>query len=276
MLLFARHFAQRFLPEGLEEPALLAPFSSILADRTLRSRDLGLGLFRRFGARDQGLWRLEAGRRWTALLPGLEGDTREASEGIQTSLEWDSFDRYAFPTAGTLVRVSAGQGRSREEGGESFKHAYFRLRHVRPVGRRIGASLDLEGGLGWDLPLDRWYSMGGPPFLQGTRSAGFLTPNFAVLRLGFPIRIARFFGLQAQLEPRYDVGYLGALWPADLQESVRARGYGLALRTEAGRFYVELAAGKAETASEGQPFRSKGAILNLLVGTRPFDLWQRR
>lgn len=276
VLVFARHFAQRFLPEGLEEPALLAPLSGILADRTLRSRDLGLGLFQRFGARDQGLWRLEAGRRWTALQPGVEGDAREASEGLQTSLEWDSFDRYAFPTGGTLVRLSAGEGRSLEAGGDRFKHAYVRLRHLRPLGRRIGASLDLESGLGWDLPLDRWYSLGGPSSLQGTRSAGFLAPNFAVLRLGFPIRVAGLFGLQAQLEPRWDQGYFGALRPGALRESARARGYGLALRTEVGRFYVELAAGRAETAGEGQPFRSKGAILNLLVGTRPFDLWQRR
>ncbi len=276
VLVFARHFAQRFLPEGLEEPALLSPLSSLLADRTLRSRDLGLGVFQRFGGRDQGLWRLEAGRRWTALQPGFEGGSRPAYDNAQTSLEWDSFDRYAFPTSGTLLRLSAGEGRGRGAEGETFKHAYLRIRHVRPLARRVGLSLDVESGLGWDLPLDRWYSLGGPSFLQGTRSAGFLAPNFAVARLGLPIRVAGLFGLQAQLEPRWDAGYLGALRPGQLRQAARARGYGLALRTEVGRFYVELAAGRAETAPEGQPFRSKGAILNVLVGTRPFDLWQRR
>lgn len=276
ILVYARHFAQRFLPEGLEEPAVLAPFSGVLADRTLRTRDLGLGLFQRFGGRDQGLWRLEAGRRWTALQPGLEGGSSPCLEGIQTSLEWDSFDRYAFPTGGTLLRISAGEGRDREPGSPRHQHAYLRVRRLQALGRRVGASLDVETGLGWDLPLDRWYSLGGPSFLQGTRSAGFLAPNFAIARLGLPLRLARLFGLQAQLEPRWDFGYLGALKPSGLRESARTRGYGLALRTEVGRFYVELAAGRADTAPEGQPFRSRGAILNVLVGTRPFDLWQRR
>lgn len=275
-LVFARHFAQRFLPEGLQEPALLAPLSGVLADRTLRARDLGLGVFLRFGNRDQGLWRLEAARRWTALLPGVEGAAPAAFDGLQTSLEWDSFDRYAFPTGGTLVRASLGEGQDRGAGQGRFRHAYLRLRHLRPLGRRLGASLDLESGLGRDLPLDRWHSLGGPAFLQGTRSAGYLAPNFAVARLGFPIRMAGLLGLQAQLEPRWDSGYVGSLRPSALRDSVRVRGWGLALRTEVGRFYVEIAAGKAETSPEGQPFRSRGAIVNLLVGTRPFDLWQRR
>jgi hypothetical protein len=203
LTLSARHFAQRFLPEGLEEPALLAPLSSFLADRTLRTRDLSLGVFQRFGGRDQGLWRLEASRRWTALQPGFEEGGRPSFQGLQTFLEWDSFDRYAFPTAGTLARISAGEGRDRTEGSGRYRHAYLRLRHVAPLGRRLGASLDLESGLGWDLPLDRWHSLGGPSFLQGTRSAGYLAPNFALVRFGLPIRVAGLFGLQAQLEPRW-------------------------------------------------------------------------
>lgn len=276
-LVFARHFEQRFLPESLEEPATLAPLSGILADRTLRSRELGIGLYQRFGSRDQGLWRLEASRRWTTLLPGIAEVTIPSADGLQASLEWDSLDRYSFPTSGTLVRVSAGEGRPRGPGPQArYQHAYVRARRIVPLASWLGASLDLESGLGWKLPLGRWYSLGGPSFLLGTRSAGFLSPNFGLLRLGFPIRMASFLGLQAQLEPRYDLGTLGAESPSALQKGVRVRGYGLALRTEVGRFYVELAAGRAETAPDGQPFRSRGAILNLLVGTRPFDLWQRR
>jgi predicted acylesterase/phospholipase RssA len=276
-LLFARHFEQRFRPESLEEPAVLTPLSGFLADRTLRSRDVGFGFYRRFGARDQGLWRLEASRRWTSILPGFPGTSPPAADGLQASLEWDSFDRHTFPTTGTLVRLSGGEGRVRGQGPEeAYQHAYLRLRRAFPLTPWLGATVDLESGLGWKLPLGRWYSLGGPSFLLGTRSAGFLSPNFGLLRVGFPLRVAGLFGLQAQVEPRWDLGYLGTESPATLRRGARVRGFGLALRTEVGRFYVELAAGRAETAPEGQPFRGKGGIVNVLVGTRPFDLWQRR
>jgi hypothetical protein len=277
-IVFARHFAQRHAARGLQEPRALPEAAGPLADRTLRARDAGLGFYQRFGNRDQGLWRVDLSRRWTAFLPAAEGVATPAEDALAVSAEWDSFDRYTFPTSGTLLRLSAGEGRPRgdAEPRHTHRHLYLRARQVLALTPALAASLDMESGLGWRLPVDRWYSLGGPAFLMGSRSADFLAPNFVLLRAGFPIRVAGIFGLQAQLEPRWDMGYLGAAEPALLREGLRVRAVGLALRTEVGRFYVEIAAGRTETAREGQPFESRGTNLNLLVGTRPFDLWKRR
>jgi hypothetical protein len=277
-IVFVRHFAQRHPEGGRQEPRALPEGAGPLADRTLRSRDAGIGFYQRFGNRDQGLWRLDLSRRWTAFLPAAEGILTPPQDALSLSAEWDSFDRYTFPTSGTLLRLSAGAGRPRgmAEAQQAHRHLYLRARRVISLTPALGASLDMESGLGWRLPVDRWYSLGGPAFLMGSRSADFLSPNFVLLRAGFPIRVAGLFGLQAQLEPRWDMGYLGAAEPSRLREGLRVRAIGLALRTEVGRFYVEVAAGRMETAREGEAFQSRGTNLNLLVGTRPFDLWKRR
>jgi len=277
-IVFARHFAQRFPTRGLQEPRALPPEAGPLADRTLRAQDAGIGFYQRFGNRDQGLWRVDLSRRWTAFLPAVDGVSTPPEDSLALSAEWDSFDRYTFPTSGSLLRLSAGEGRSRgkAEAEHTHRHFYLRARQVLALTPALAASLDMESGLGWRLPVDRWYSLGGPAFLMGSRSADFLAPNFVLLRAGFPIRVAGIFGLQAQLEPRWDMGYLGGAEPSLLREGLRVRAIGLALRTEVGRFYVEIAAGRMETAREGQPFESRGTNLNLLVGTRPFDLWKRR
>lgn len=275
---FATTFQQRFLPEGLKEPALLSPFAFILSDRTLRARDLGLGLQQRVGGGDRGMWRLDLSRRWSDLQPTLDGLTTEVSEQAQVSVEWDDLDRYTFPTRGRSYRGLAGQGRHRGPAAdpETFSWFYGRGQGYRPVGSWASLHFDGEVGLGWNLPLDRWYSIGGPGFLLGTRSAGFLSPNFAVGRAGLPLRVADMFGFNTWLEPRLDVGYLGGGEPRDLREGTRVRALGLSLRTEIGRFYVEIAVGQTWLAEEGRVFRSPGSTINLLVGTRPWDLWKRR
>jgi predicted acylesterase/phospholipase RssA len=274
---FARHFEERFLPEGLEEPALLTPYSEFLSGRTLRSRDLGFGLHDRFGRGDRGLWRLDLSRRWSDFLPQGAEFTQIPSDQAQLSAEWDSFDRYTFPTGGGMFRLLAGQGRVRSpQASELFRWGYLRGQSLHPMGSWVSLHLDGEAGLGWNLPLNRWYSVGGPSFLVGSRSAGFLTPNFALARLGVSFRLANTFGLNTWLEPRVDAGYLGGFNPTDLREGTRVRGLGLNLRTEVGRFYVELAAGRTWLAGEGKEFIGRGTTLNLLVGTRPWDVWKRR
>jgi hypothetical protein len=275
--LFAASFEQRFLPEGLGELALLAPFSSILSDRTLRARDLGLGLQQRFGGSDRGLWRLDLSRRWSDLLPGFEEVATEVSDQAQISGEWDDFDRYTFPTQGRMFRGLAGQGRNRYlDGAQPFRWFYGRGRGYVAVASGVSLHLDAELGLGWQLPLARWFSVGGPGFLLGTRSAGFLAPNFAVVRAGLPLRLAGMFGINTWLEPRCDLGYLGGTEPRDLREGTRARALGVSLRTEIGRFYVEVAAGRTWLAPTGASFQTSGNTINLLIGTRPWDLWKRR
>ncbi|MBI4911829.1 MAG: patatin-like phospholipase family protein [Acidobacteria bacterium] len=273
---FASHFEQRFLPEGLREPALLAPFSAVLADRDLRSRDAGLGLQQRFGEGDRGRWRLDLSRRWTALLPAFPEGRTQITDQVQASSEWDDFDRYTFPTRGGLLRVVAGQGRSRTEGPQgTFRWGYLRARRYLPLGPLL-LHLDGEAGLGWRTPLDRWYSAGGPGFLLGTRSAGFLSPNFALVRVGAPIRLADMLGLNVWVEPRGDLGYLGGPQARDLREGTRVRALGAVLRTEVGRIYVELAVGRTWLAPAGTAFQAHRATINLLLGTRPWDIWKRR
>lgn len=276
---FASQFEQRFIPESLEAPGLLAPLADEFRDRSLRERGLGFGYFQRFAERDQGLVRLDFSRRWSALSPVGDGPSTPSFDLAQLSVEWDSFDRYTFPAEGALLRLMGGEGRLREDApsGENRLHfAYLRGRKLVPALDGVSLDLDSEIGLGWRLPMSRWYSLGGPQFLLGTPSAGFLTPNFAVLRIGLPVRLANFFGLHAQLEPRLDFGYLGGEDPTRLREGTRVKGAGLLLRTEVGRFYVELAVGRSAIAPEGSGFSGRGTHLNLLVGARPFDLWSRR
>ena len=276
--LFAASFQQRFLPEGLRSPAVLSPFATILSDRTLRAQDLGVGLQQRFGAGDRGLGRLDFSRRWSDILPGFEGLATTVTDHVQLSGEWDDFDRYTFPTRGRSLRALAGQGRDRAGSvhPESSQWFYGRGQGYFPVLSGASLHLDAETGLGWNLPLDRWYSLGGPGFLLGTRSAGFLAPSFAVVRMGLPVRLADMFGFNTWLEPRLDAGYLGGGEPRQLREGTRVRAVGASLRTEIGRFYVEVAAGRSWLAPEGLSFRSTGDSVNLLVGTRPWDLWKRR
>lgn len=276
--LFANTFQQRFLPESLGAEALLSPFAAILADRTLRSRDLGVGLQQRFGGGDRGQWRLDLSRRWSDLLPNLNGLTARSSNQVQVSAEWDDLDRYTFPTQGRMLRFLAGEGRTLHETGSRDRYQWFygRGRSYLPVAAGATLHLDAETGLGWNLPLERWYSVGGPSFLLGTRSAGFLAPNFAVARAGVPLRLADMFGFNTWLEPRADLGYFGGGEPRELRDGTRVRALGASLRTEIGRFYVEIAAGRAWLAPEGKSLRSTRDTINLLIGTRPWDLWKRR
>ncbi len=276
---FANHFEQHFLTESLVTPAVLAPVSAILADRSVRERGFGFGYYQRFGGRDQGLWRLDLSRRWSALLPGIEGLSFPSFDTAQLSAEWDNFDRYTFPSEGTLIRIMGAEGKVRGASSsprEPLHYAYLRGREILPLLEWMSLDLDLESGLGWKLPLSRWYSVGGPSFILGTPSAGYLTPNFALLRVGVPLRVANLFGLSIQVEPRLDFGFLGSTEPTALRQGSRVRGAGLVTRTEVGRFFVELAVGRAAFAAEGQDFKGQGAHLNLLVGTRPYDLWRRR
>jgi hypothetical protein len=224
------------------------------------------------------MWRLDLSRRWSDLQPTLEGRATLVSDQVQIFAEWDDFDRYTFPTRGRSIRALLGKGRDRpvSVAAANFHWFYGRAQGYLPTFAGASLHLDGEAGLGWSLPLDRWYSLGGPGFLQGTRSAGFLAPNFAVGRLGLALRLADMFGFNTWLEPRADVGYLGAGEPRDLREGTRLRAAGVSLRTEIGRFYVEVAAGRSWLAREGTAFRSTGDSINLLVGTRPWDLWKRR
>ncbi len=268
---------QRFLPEALRPPSLLSSSALLMERGSLRERNLGLGIFARFGMEDRGLLSLECTRRWNDIHPTASGWAMPRMDQIQLMGEWDSFDRYLFPTKGTLMRLKLGGGwlPSGDTGtdGKTYHFVYVRARNLWPMGAWVSLEGDLESGLGWDLPLARWYSVGGPSFMAGTASAGFLTPNFAVARVGFPIRVVNMFGVNLQVVPRFDVGYLGGPKPSHLQDGTFARGLGASLRSEIGRWYCEVAVGRWSGTDAGIVEKTR---INVLLGAHPFDLWRER
>ncbi|BDU77112.1 patatin-like phospholipase family protein [Mesoterricola sediminis] len=272
----ARSVEQHLLPEVLDALFALDPRIPGLTGHTFREQGVATALFARVGLDDRGLVEVEGSRSWIRTQPGAGPDLAPSLYQVQARFEWDSFDRYLFPTEGFLVRTRFGQGRQERPGAPTawYRFAYLRARRLWPVAPWGSVDADLESGLGWDLPLARYYPVGGPAFLAGTASAGHPTPNFAILRLGLPLHVVRVFGVNVQATPRLDAAYLGAASPHRLREAgAWVRAAGVSFRAELGRYYLELDAGRA--ASTDPAFRARTRV-NLLVGTHPFDLWWRR
>jgi hypothetical protein len=221
---------------------------------------------------DRGELALEATQTWADLLPSEAGIPLPRTDQVQARFEWDSFDRYLFPTEGTLVRARLGEGCVAGAGAApSFQFAYTRVRRLEPLGAWGSLEGDLEAGFGKALPLSHWYRVGGPDFLSGSTCSEFLTPNFAVMRLGIPIRVFSAFGVAMQVVPRLDEGYVGAESYRQIKAGARVRGAGLSLRAEVGRWFAEFASGTWST--PGQTGQGRWS-LNVLLGTHPFDLWR--
>jgi len=181
-----------------------------------------------------------------------------------------------------MLRGRYGGGWAQPEtaaAGTSFRFGYVRARGLTSFGSdrylaSPGLDLDVEWGYGSRLPLDRWWTLGGTSFLMGSKSMGYLAPNFLVARLGLPVRMAGPFGISFQAIPRIDYGLLAG--DADsLFRAERGQGAGLLLRTILARFYVELSYGLLRT-SLGQGWSRSEDMFTVLVGTQPFDLWSRR
>ena len=158
--------------------------------------------------------------------------------------------------------------------------AYLRARGLTSLGparseRLLGMDLDLEWGYGQNLPLDRWWTLGGPSFLVGSKSLGFLSPNFLVGRFGLPLRMDGPYGLSLQVIPRFDYGVIG-MESRDLFRGFRGQGMGLLVRTMAAKFYVELSYGFLKFYDPVLGWRPTTGSFNALIGTQPFDLWKRR
>jgi len=268
---------RRVLPENLHFPFVPTTLPAFMSGRTIRERSLGLGLFARVGMEDRGLLSLDYSRRWIDYQPAPDAPVPPALDQAQVMFEWDSFDRYLFPTEGLLLRVKAAQGRrgdlDPDAQGRTFRSAYVRVRNLWPLGPWASLEGDLESGLGWRLPLSRWYDTGGPDFFAGTPSGVLLTPNFATLRVGLPLRVVTVFGVNLQVVPRVDAGYLGASEPGNLTSGPLVRGIGASVRSEIGRWYCEVAVGRwfSQDAS-----RSEKTRINVLLGAHPFDLWRER
>lgn len=270
----ARHLEYDFITAPGLLPKDVPYLAAALQGRSLRNRSIGAGITARVGMEDRGEVALEASRTFPDLLPSGPGISLPTTDQVQARFELDSFDRYLFPTKGTLVRVRLGEGRQDAPGGPggqtNFQFAYARLRQIVPVWAWGGLEGDLEAGLGRHLPLPQWYRVGGPDFLSGSASSEFFTPNFALLRIGVPIRVFSAFGVNMQVIPRVDEGYIGSESWGRLRDGALVRGAGVGLRAELGRWFAEFAEGFWSSTGQSR----QGWRLNVLLGTHPFDLWK--
>ena len=266
----------RFLLESLRTPYTPASFQDALVHHSLRNRSLTLEVSDRFGAEDKGMVSLAGSREWTDLHPQAQGEPLPAATRIKVMGEWDDLDRGLFPTRGTVARIMVGAGRldradfwSRRN---TFQFAYGQFAHYWPLTAWASLEGELESGLGWRLPFSQWYSAGGPAFLAGTPSGVFRVPNFVMSRVGLPVSVVQVFGANLQLIPRFDVGRMAAAEPGELTATPQIRGLSVGLRGELWRWYCEVNAGRWYTSTPGA---KESAQLNVLVGTRPFNLWGR-
>jgi len=199
----------------------------------------------------------------------------------ELSFEWDNFDRHTFPREGLLFRGRYGVGDAlpglAPEG--SFRFGYLRVRGLTTLAANrsdtnMGVDLDVEWGYGSRLPLDRFWPLGGSSFLVGSQALSLQAPNFAVARLGFPLRMGGPFGLPLQVMPRVDYAVAGPTG-ADLFRDRRLLGTGVVVRTIFARFYVDLSYGFLRQAQAGSDWGHASGTFSALVGTQPFDIWKR-
>jgi len=246
-------------------------------DARISASDLMLRTFFRFSNLGTGKVSLDLGRRNAAFREdGLR--RTQSQDAAFLSGEWDNFDRHTMPRDGLLLRARFGVGHALagELPGATFQQSYFRARGLTSLGEHLGLDLDTEWGQGRRLPLDRWWVLGGPSFVIGSRSLGFMAPNFAAVRFGIPLRLYMGLGLTVELTPRYDLAWVSQEAPDLLRSEVdfRAQGTGLMLRTTLSNFYVELSYGFLKVRSPQDNGRAVGSF-NVLIGTQPFDLWKR-
>jgi len=243
----------------------------------ISASDLTLKTYFRFSNLGTGKASLDMTRRNSAFRESGQRLTQN-QDAVFLSGEWDNFDRYAMPRDGLLLRARFGLGHAQQGtlAGATFQQSYLRARGVKSLGDHLGIDLDLEWGQGRRLPLDRWWVLGGPSFVIGSRSVGFMAPDFAALRLGLPLRLYLGLGLTVELEPRFDLARVAPEPTALLrmEASSRAQGTGLMLRTTLSSFYVEASYGFLRIRTPQDPGRTVGSF-NVLIGTQPFDLWKR-
>jgi predicted acylesterase/phospholipase RssA len=267
--------------QRIEEP-LLWPRPELqggYSDSRLGVSEVALGAYARFGNLGTGLLRLEATQRSVAYTGAGIRDTENEAAAV-ASAEWDNYDHHTLPRQGLLLRGLFVGGQTRRGGAdpqETFTQAYFRARGLQSLGEHLGLDLDVELGQGRNLPLDRWWALGGSGFVLGSVPLSYLAPVFGVVRFGVPLRVPTAMGMVLEFEPRVDeariASYGRGLWdPASYQ---RSRGAGLLMRTTlVGLYYLELSYGVRSQAGPGNSLPNNKQF-TVAIGTQPFDLWRR-
>lgn len=244
----------------------------------LQKGDLGVRTQLRYGMEDRGLLQVDLGRTEDhTVVPDLGRATSRATYA-RLAAEWDSFDSHTLPTQGLMVRTTWVRGFPSEPG-PAYTTGYLRVRQLwtPPEGSRLpfGLDVDAEAGIQDHAPAPRWFIIGGPDSLIGTRSAYYLAPNFGALRLGLPFTAATLFGVAIQCVPRFDQARI-ALDHRHPEQGIGVTGYGLALRGVLKSLYIELAGGDVRTKDLTTGVRDRDRHISFLIGTRPFDLWKGR
>lgn len=236
-------------------------------------REVGLEALWRWGGEDRGRLGLAVlAQQGTFTVLGTRADAPRA-KAVRAWVEWDDQDFHSLPTRGTVFRLSADRSFQGEGGLTPYDRAYLRVARQQPLGWGWGLKVELEAALERNAPGDRWWVAGGSDSFIGTRSAAYLLPNVAALKLGLPYTRGSLFGVGWQVGPRLDLGRVAAT-PGDLRRGLKMEGYGLVARTVVRDFFLELSAGRVNL-FEGT-FRERESRIAVLFGARPFDPWKRK
>ena len=188
-------------------------------------------------------------------------------------MEWDDLDFHTLPREGTVLRLSVERSVAQPAWMAGQWRAYGRLTRHQPLGADWGLMAEGEVALQDRASPERWWVAGGSASFIGTRSAAYLLPNVAALKVGLPYTRASLFGTGWQVGPRLDVGRT-AERAGDLEDGLRIAGAGLVARTVLRDFFVELSGGWVRLRGEGLDQREHR--ISFLVGARPFDPWKRK
>lgn len=244
----------------------------------IQKADLGFRTQVRYGFEDRGLLNLDVGRTEDRTTWSSLGISMSRASFLRFATEWDSFDSHTLPTEGLMVRSTGVRGFP-SGAAPVYSTGYLRVRRLWAPRDwpwfPLGLDLDAEAGVQDRAPMPRWSIVGGPDSLIGTHSAAYLAPNFGVIRLGLPFTAATLFGVAIQAIPRFDLGHLTPDYHR-LDQGLRAKGTGLALRGVFKSLYVELAAGSIRLRDQATGARDSDRHISFLIGTRPYDLWKGR
>ncbi len=242
-------------------------------DLAFTRQELGLEAQIRWGAEDRGRLGLAVlEQRGTLRLLDVKASTPRA-EVVRAWFEWDDLDFHTLPDRGTALRLTLDRSVHQDDGALPYQRLYALATRHQPLAWGLGLMTEAEVALEHQAPPDRWWVAGGSNSFIGTRSAAYLLPNFAALRVGLPYTRASLFGTGWQVGPRLDLGRTAAV-SNELREGIRMEGTGLVAKTVLRDFFLELSAGRVNLHLDA--FRVRESRVSVLFGARPFTTWKRK